>query len=413
MIDLAITGGLLPAEFADRPTAGSITEIDGFQPADILSGTGLIAEVGLVELPQDSARLDAAGCSVLPGFLDIHVHGGAGHDTMDADPAGLAAMAGFFTTHGVSSFFPTTMTAPHTDILAAVRAIGKTSSKGWTGARVMGIHLEGPYISPRFPGAQSSDHIRPPDVGAFSELANAGPVKLITLAPERPGGTELMAAAAARDIRIVVGHTDATYDECQAAFRSGASQATHTYNAMSALHHRRPGTLGAVLSNDNVYAQLIADNIHVHPAAMKILARCKGIDRTILITDAIRAAGLKPSTYDLGGQAVTVSDGECRLADGTLAGSVLTMDRALINFMAATGFSLQQAWPATSRTPAEAMGLGNELGQIRPGYRADLVLLDADLSVVATVVGGQVAFLRDPDRLRGHRRNNHPTRAGA
>ena len=201
-----------------------------------------------------------------------------------------------------------------------------------------------------------------------------------------------MRAALDAGVTVVAGHTSATYEEAIDAFDLGVSQATHTYNAMTGLHHRRPGTLGAVLTDDRVFAQLIADNIHVHPAAMAVLARCKGAARTVLITDAIRAAGLAEGDYELGGQPVTVRDGQCRLADGTLAGSVLTMDRALVNLMAATGWSLAQAWPASSRTAATALGLDNELGSIAPGYLADLVVLDPTLQVQTTIVGGEIVW---------------------
>jgi N-acetylglucosamine-6-phosphate deacetylase len=248
-----------------------------------------------------------------------------------------------------------------------------------------------------------ASQIRPPDLEEFAGLVAAGSplsaVRIITLAPEQPGAHALIQRARAQGIVVVAGHTNATYEECEAAVVLGLSQATHTYNAMRGLHHRQPGALGAVLSDDAMDAQLIADNIHVHPAAMKILARCKGVERILLITDAMRAAGLAPGEYELGGQPVTVKDKECRLADGTLAGSVLTMEAALANFMAASGLSLSQAWPATSRTPARALGLEDELGSIAPGYRADLVLLDRELQVVATVVGGRVIYLREPERL--------------
>jgi N-acetylglucosamine-6-phosphate deacetylase len=222
---------------------------------------------------------------------------------------------------------------------------------------------------------------------------------MITLAPEVDGAAALIAAARQQGVTVVWGHTNATYEECVLAAKQGVTQATHTYNAMSGLHHRKPGVLGATLTLDQIYAQLIADNIHVHPAAMNVLARCKGVDRTVLITDAMRAAGLPDGEYELGGQPVTVSEGSCRLTDGTLAGSILTMERALVNFMAATGLPLTAAWPATSRTPAQSLGLGQRYGTLTPGYQADLVVLDAALQVVATVVGGQVVYLREPARL--------------
>ncbi len=388
-----ITNGRLPAEFVDNDLTG-----DGFGTGSITLERDRIVAVG-ERMTGDGQELDATGCFILPGFVDVHVHGSDGRDTMDADPDALAAMGRFFARHGVTGYLPTTMTAPLADILAAVATVASATAP-IDGARMLGVHLEGPYISPAFPGAQQPADIRSPNVGEFADMVAAGPVRMITLAPEQPGAQDLVRAALDAGVTVVAGHTSATYEEAIDAFDLGVSQATHTYNAMTGLHHRRPGTLGAVLTDDRVFAQLIADNIHVHPAAMAVLARCKGAARTVLITDAMRAAGLAEGDYELGGQPVTVRDGQCRLADGTLAGSVLTMDRALVNFMAATGWSLAQAWPTTSRTPAASIGLSDQLGSIQPGYLADLVLLDENYVVVATIVGGQIAYLRDPQRLQ-------------
>ncbi len=405
---LRIVHGKIPAEF--RSQAGETA--GGFCSADLQLRQGRIAAVGEPLPAGESALLEAGGCFVLPGFIDIHVHGAVGCDTMDAGRQALEEMSVFFARHGVTGFLATTMTAGPRETLAAVQAVAAYDRPERPGARILGVHLEGPFISPQFPGAQLAEQIRVPDPVEFEQLADAGPVRMITLAPEQPGAADLIQAAHRRGVVVVTGHTAATYDECAAAIALGVTQATHTYNAMTGLHHRKPGTLGAVLSNDAVYAQLIADNIHVHPAAMKILARCKGVGRTILITDAMRAAGLAPGQYDLGGQMVTVKDGQCRLADGTLAGSVLTMDRALLNFMAAAELPLAAAWPVTSRTPAQSIGLTHEVGSITAGHRADLVLLDADLGVVATIAGGKVVYLRDPERLRAHGRDDHALGAG-
>ncbi|MEZ4614845.1 MAG: N-acetylglucosamine-6-phosphate deacetylase [Caldilineaceae bacterium] len=334
--------------------------------------------------------LDATGYTVLPGFIDVHVHGGAGHDTMDATPAALAAMAHFFANHGVTAFMPTTITAPHAEIRRAIANVAAVAATPPPGAQILGVHIEGPYISPTFPGAQPPTFIRPPNVAEFTALVAAGPVRMMTFAPEEPGAHELLAAARQQQIVAVWGHTNATYEQCVAAAAQGFTQATHTYNAMSGLHHRKPGVLGATLTIDTIDAQLIADNIHVHPAAMQVLARCKRVEHTILITDAMRAAGLPDGEYDLGGQPVTVADGACRLADGTLAGSILTLDQALRNFMVATGLPLADAWPVTSRTAARSLGLGDELGLIGVGYWGDLVVLDRDLQVVSTIVRGKI-----------------------
>ena len=392
MSRLLVSNGYLPVEFVEESESSS--DLPGFARADILLVDGRIKAILSPDQASDVPSLDVSGQIVLPGFIDCHVHGGAGCDTMDASAGSLAAMARFFAKHGVTSFTPTTMTATHDDTLAAVGAVQDFAADDSPGSRVLGVHLEGPYLSPKFPGAQLADAIRKPDVAEFTELVEAGPVIMSTLAPEEPDADKLIAAAQNAGVAVVIGHTNATYEECMDAIERGAIQATHTFNAMTALHHRQPGVLGAVLSNDAIYGQLIADNVHVHPAAMKVFARCKGVERAILITDAMRAAGLPPGQYDLGGQPVRVADGQCRLMDGTLAGSVLTMDIALRNFLAASGWSLADAWPVTSRTAATSLGLDHELGSIRPGYLADMVVLDRQLQVVATVVGGEVVYQR-------------------
>ena len=351
-----------------------------------------------------SQRFDARGCVVLPGFMDLHIHGSAGHDTMDATPESLPAISRFLARHGVTGFTPTTMTAPHPPTLAAVQnvtaALATALVEPMPGAAILGVHLEGPYISPRFPGAQAKENIRPANLAEFGELLATGPVKLITLAPEEPGADALIDAALAGGVRVIIGHSAASYGQAIASFDRGISQATHTFNAMTGLHHRQPGVVGAVLTDDRIFAQLIADTVHVHPAAMAVLACCKGPDRLLLITDAIRATGLPDGESELGGQPVTVRDGQCRLADGTLAGSILTMDAALRHFLAATGWSLEKAWPVTSRTPALALGIDYEYGAITSGYRADLVVLDASLEVVATIVGGRIVYLREGEEGR-------------
>ncbi|MCB9162006.1 MAG: N-acetylglucosamine-6-phosphate deacetylase [Caldilineaceae bacterium] len=407
MSRLEIRNAAIPAEFApDAPHAPT----PGFVLVDLhVVGTRIVAVAEASDQPVAAATtdvLDAADHIVLPGFIDVHIHGADGHDTMDATPAALAAIAAFKAQHGVTGFLATTMTAPRADTLAAVANVAAVEGSPPPGAHILGVHLEGPFISPVFPGAQKAEDIRPPDLDELRALVDAGPVRMITLAPEQPGADAVIDWAREHGIVVVAGHTNATYDQCIAAVDRGVNQATHTYNAMTGLHHRKPGVVGAVLSDDRVYAQLIADTIHVHPAAMCVLARCKGPARTLLITDAMRAAGLPEGEYDLGGQPVTVKDGQCRLADGTLAGSVLTMDRALVNFMAASGWPLADAWPITSRTPAQSLDLGPEFGNIAPGAWADLVVLDADLSVAATIVRGRLAYAR-ADGL-AHAASSHP-----
>lgn len=378
-------------------------ETDGFVSGPLAFADGSIVGDELGPATGGTIRLDGAGCVVLPGFIDLHIHGGAGHDTMDATPEVLAAISVFLASRGVTAFTPTTMTAPHLPTLAAVQNVAAAMAQPLPGAAILGVHLEGPYISPRFPGAQAKENIRAANLAEFDELLTAGPVKLITLAPEEPGADALIDAALDAGVRVLIGHSAATYEQAIAAFDRGVSQATHTFNAMTGLHHRKPGVVGAVLCDDRIFAQLIADTIHVHPAATAVLARCKGPDRLLLITDAIRATGLAEGESELGGQPVFVQDGQCRLADGTLAGSILTMDAALRHFLAATGWPLEKAWPVTSRTPAAALGIGNEYGSIATDYRADLVVLDDALEVVATIVGGRLVYLRGGEEGRVRR----------
>ncbi len=385
-------------------TAQSVLGGVAVPPGDTLTLTCPGARIGpwhneVIHL--DGQFLDGRGCKLLPGFIDAHIHGGGGADVMDATADSLEAICRFVAQHGVTGFYATTVTASHADTLAAVANVARFADEArQTGARILGVHLEGPYISPQFPGAQNPAFARPPSIQEFEELLAVGPVRMITLAPEEAGAGALIEKALAAGVRVALGHTAATFEQTSAAVDAGASQATHTYNAMTGLHHRQPGAVGAVLSDDRVYAQLIADGIHVHPTAMRILGRCKGPARTLLISDAIRAAGMGSGRYDMGGLSVIVEDGACRLEDGTLAGSVLTLDVALRNFLTATGWSLAEAWPVTSLSQAQMMGVDNEVGRIEVGLRADLTLLDAEAQVVATIVGGQLAYLRDTWRLR-------------
>lgn len=360
--------------------------------------------------PGDGLELRATNLSVLPGFIDLHVHGGQGFDTMDGDPQALRGMGAFHARHGTTGFMPTTTTAAKDRILRAVRAAAECITQPMAGARLLGVHVEGPFISDRFPGAQNPRHICGPDPDFLAALCEPRVVKLMTVAPEIPDGLALVRELTAQGIVPVMGHTASTYAEAAAGSRAGVTQATHTFNAMQGLHHRAPGALGWVMQDPTIFAQLIADNIHVHPGAMKVLALCKSYSRILLITDAIRAAGLSEGVYDLGSLSVTVRDGACRLADGTLAGSLLTMETALANFMAATGAELRDAWPASSLTAAQSCGLDDRLGRLMAGYWADIVLLDDDLQVIATVVDGRLAHLHPEHRHRV--RERHPAADG-
>ncbi|MBC7264745.1 MAG: N-acetylglucosamine-6-phosphate deacetylase [Chloroflexi bacterium] len=362
-------------------------------------GTVVVEEGKIVAVREGSGPpdpkatvIDAAGKIVSPGYIDIHVHGAAGYDTMDATPQAIQGMARFFASHGVTGFLPTTITAPQGAILAAIENAALCQREGTGGARVLGVHLEGPYISPSQPGAQPPQYIRPADPQEYPQFFAWDNIKLITLAPEIPENSAFIPYAVSRGAAVAVGHSAASYEELVDAVASGLTQSSHTFNGMVGLHHRQPGTAGACLALDEIYAQVIVDNVHIHPAVVKILVRAKGTKRTLLITDAMRATGMSDGEYDLGGQKVIVSRGEARLPSGTLAGSTLTIDQAVRNVMMDAGLTFEEALPMATSVPAESIGLGDQVGSIAPGKAADIVLLTPDYRVVMTMVGGQVVY---------------------
>jgi N-acetylglucosamine-6-phosphate deacetylase len=361
----------------------------------LLIEDGVIREIAAhIDAPQDAIVIDAREYIVLSGFIDIHVHGAMDVDTMDATPEALHTLAAFFAAHGVTSFLPTTMTAPRQQIDAAVENVRRAilnphpnAPPEGAGAHILGTHIEGPYLNPKQCGAQPVEFMRLPDPDEYCRWFDSGTVKLITVAPEMPACMRLIEEAHRANVFVALGHTDATFAQAEAAFAAGANQATHTYNAMRGLHHREPGTLGAVMFNPKVFAQLICDNVHVHPAAMAVLYRCKGPDKLAVITDAMEATGLGDGDYKLGAHEVLVREGVARTKGGALAGSTLTMDAAFRNIIAATGCTLSEASRMCSLTPAASIGVADRKGKLAPGCDADIVILDHKLNVVRTIVG--------------------------
>lgn len=360
----------------------------GDPPPDIRSAAG-VPTGG--RIPTGAARaLDLGGRWLAPGFLDLHVHGGGGAEFMTPDPDARRQAARFHARHGTTGLLATTVSAPPPVLAEAVRVLGASAGRPTGGARILGIHLEGPFLAPARAGAQDPRAIRDPDPAEFDRLYDAagGWVRLLTLAPERPGALDLVRRAAARGVVPAAGHTDAGYDRVAAAVEAGLRHATHTFNAMRGLHHREPGALGAVLDLP-VSCEVIADGHHVHPAAVRLLYRVKGPAATVLVTDATAAAGMPDGEYRLGPLAVRVTGGRAALPGGALAGTTLTLDAAVRNAVTILGVTPAQAVRMASAAPARVLGLGRRFGRIAPGGAADLVVLEPDLQVWGTMVAGR------------------------
>jgi N-acetylglucosamine-6-phosphate deacetylase len=359
---------------------------------------GRIASIstrGAVELTGEAHVLDFPGATLAPAFFDVHFHGAKGHDVMEATPAAIASIGGFLASHGTGSYLATTVAAPLDTTLRSLEGLAKlVRHEAVEGeARLTGIHLEGPFLSHAKRGVQPAENLLEPDIATFDRLFEAaeGHVRLMTLAPELPGAVELIAHAAARGVRVSLGHSNATAAETRAAIAAGAVSATHTYNAMRPLDHREPGILGTVLTDDSLYAELICDGIHVAPDAVKLWARAKGMTRAILVTDAMSAAGMPEGTYQLGGFAVEVAHGRA-MARGVLAGSVLTLDRALAKFIEFTGAPLESALRLLTMNPAAMIGVGEKAGSLGVGQAASFAVVDEAGKLIGSIVNGKAAF---------------------
>jgi N-acetylglucosamine-6-phosphate deacetylase len=353
------------------------------------------------EIPKNATEIDLthdfAAAILAPGFVDVHMHGGAGLDVMRASAADLPNLNKFLTTHGVTGYFPTTVAAPLDQTCAALGRLADAieavqashASNGAVQALPLGIHLEGPFLSHKRRGVHPPENLLEPTLEIFERLWQAarGQVRMMTIAPELPGAIEVIAEAARRKVCVSIGHSDAVVEAARAGVRAGARHATHTFNAMRPLDHRDPGILGEVLTDGQITADIIADGIHVAPEIVKLFLNTKGKDGSVLITDATAAAGMPDGTYQLGPILVEVKDGRCTL-DGKLAGSVLTMDRAVRNITRFAGWSLQDAVRAATLNPARVVGL-KKCGVIAEGAEANLVLMSSAGEVLKTMVRGQ------------------------
>lgn len=355
---------------------------------------GKIDRIGYGDTPNfaDAVQIEGQNLLLLPGFIDIHVHGGNGYEAMDAQPDTLPELSRFYARHGVTAFLATTWTETREHIQTALDYIEEWKSTPLPGAKMLGAHLEGPYLNVEKTGAQNPEYVRPATQEEATSFLDIGVIRLLSLAPEIQENQWLISECVRRGITVSAAHTSATYDEMKHAIELGLRNTTHTFNAMTGLHHREPGTLGAALAFDELRCELIADNIHVHPGAMKALYRAKGLNRVILITDAVRPAGLPDGDYPIGDRVISVKNGAARLQDGTLAGSILTMDRALRNFAAAVGEPIEHIWQVSSLNAARAIGAAAHTGSIEVGKDADLVIVDDQANVFVTIVQGNIVF---------------------
>ena len=378
-----------------------------YTPVEEIQDPLLVVEEGRItdilsratsDVPDSASLIDFGDAILAPGFLDIHIHGGGGLDVMRAPVSELPRLGQFEASHGVTGYFPTTVAAPLDSTCAALErladaidAAAQPDSNGApAGARPLGIHLEGPFLSHKRRGVHPPENLLEPRVELFDLLWQAarGHIRMLTIAPEIPGAMEVIAEAARRKVCVSIGHSDAEMPVAQAAVKAGARHATHTFNAMRPLDHREPGIIGEVLSDDSITADLIADGIHVAPEVVKVFLQSKGIERAVLITDAISATGMPDGRYQLGPIQVDVKDGKCT-ANGSLAGSVLTMDRAVRNVTKFSHWNLREAVRSATLNPARAVLLAGERGLLAPGAVADFVVLSPSGEVRKTVVGGR------------------------
>ena len=359
-----------------------------------------VAPFDQLSLPNDADILDARSCTIVPGMIDLHTHGGGGAQALDGTPETFDRLAAFYASHGVTGFLAT-IGGMQQHIEAGIDGVVAAAQRSAPprGAAILGIHLEGPFLSPQHPGAFRPESIMPPSIALLTHYLERaqGHIRQITLAPELDGADDVIRLAVARGVVVGAGHTGATWDQMMHAVDVGVSHAIHTFNAMRPLHHREPGVLGAALVDNRLTAEIIADGIHVHPAAVRLLTRAKGPARVALITDSIGAAGLADGTYLFEEQQMTVASSSARLADGTLAGSMLTIDRGLANLVAFGAASLPEALEMASSTPARILGLHERKGAIAVGADADIVALDEYSQVQWTMVGGQIVYTRRGD----------------
>lgn len=331
---------------------------------------------------------DAKGQLIVPGFIDIHIHGYKGYDVMDGSEESLTEIRKSLPENGITAFLPTSMTMDASKITDVMERVREEQKKQGIGSQILGLHMEGPFINGDYKGAQNAEYIMAPKEEWLKEFADV--IKVITLAPEVPGAMDLLEKYR-DDFCFSIGHSGASYEQAMEAFKKGAKGVTHLFNAMTGLNHRAPGIVGAAL-NSLCYCEMIADNVHIHPALYQTVVRMKGADKILLITDCMKGGGLPDGIYDLGGQEVIVDHGKCTLKDGTIAGSVLRLNQGARHFSQSDGLKLETVLPMITENPAKYLGIESEKGTLVQGKDADIVIMDRDWRIKRVFVKGNVAF---------------------
>ena len=372
----------------------NIIYLNKIENGSILIENGKIKEINPIAC-SDENIFDAHGLYVSPGFIDVHIHGAGGFDTMDGTDEAINVIARTIVKHGTTAFTPTTMTVSIEAIQKSMRVIKKLKEEGTEGAHVLGAHLEGPFISPEAIGAQNPNYLLPPSISTYNEMVRdcEDAVVSITLAPEVDGAKELIKYLSEKGIVCSLGHTKATYEQAMEAIECGACHSTHLYNAMTPLNHRNPGVVGATFDSD-ITTETISDGIHISYPALRIAYKQKSTDNVLLITDAMMACSMPDGEYSLGGQSVTVENGAARLKNGSLAGSVLTLDKAVKNVYKNSNLPLYEIVKMASYNGAKHCKVNDYKGQIKEGYDADLILFDDDINIKRVFILGKEVFSR-------------------
>jgi len=375
--------------------AAVVTPFNLIEEAAIIVEGTVIKAVGPLEsaeIPPDYPRLDLEGLLIAPGLVDQHLHGGGGAEVNTGTTESLMEIARFHAAHGTTAFLATTLSAARDQLAAVARSFENLRRTDYKGARCLGLHLEGPYLAPEYSGAHSPYTFRNPsleEVLTIHRLSGGG-VKMVTMAPELPGALEIAPLLKKEGIVCAMGHSGADFEEAEAAAEAGFSCVTHCFNQHRPFFHREPGLLGAALTNDALYTEVIVDKVHLHPAAVEILRRAKGSEKIILVTDAMAPSGMPDGSYRTFAGELTLSKGKLTDSLGKLAGSALTLEKAVKNFWEISGGELTDVFRMATYNPAKLLGVNKRKGSLYPGKDADLIVLTPDLEVVATMVEGEL-----------------------